>query len=96
MTNRITRKTLEAIAARINAVTNSPMEPHTMGADGKYHAAIGNFHISGSYGGYALHRMVTDGGGVTDVFNVGHQSARNMADRMYAFVRGLEFAEQGV
>jgi hypothetical protein len=96
MTNRITRKTLDAIVARINTMTNSPLEAYTKDADGKYHAAIGNFHISGSYGGYALHRMVTDGGGVTDVFNVGHQSARNMADRMYAFVRGLEFAKQGV
>jgi hypothetical protein len=96
MTNRITRKTLEAIAARINAVTNSPMEPHTVGADGKYHAAIGNFHISGAYGGYCLHRMVTEGGGVTDVFSCGHVPARELADRMYAFVRGLEFAKQGV
>ena len=96
MTNRITRKTLDAIAARINAVTNSPMEPHTMGAEGKYHAAIGNFHISGAYGGYALHRMVTEGGGVTDVFSCGHVPARELADRMYAFVRGLEFAKQGV
>jgi hypothetical protein len=96
MTNRITRKTLDAIVARINTMTNSPSEAYTKDAEGKYRANIGNFHISGSYGGYALHRMVTDGGGVTDVFNVGHQSARNMADRMYAFVRGLEFAKQGV
>jgi hypothetical protein len=96
MSNRITRKTLEAIAARINAVTNSPLESYSKDTQGKYRANVGNFHISGAYGGYCLHRMVNIDGGVTDVFNVGHQSARNMADRMYAFVRGLEFAKQGV
>jgi hypothetical protein len=96
MTNRITRKTLDAIVIRINTMTDSPTWPHSRGEDNKYHANIGNFHISGAYGGYSLYRMVTEGGGVTDVFSCGHVPARELADRMYAFVRGLEFAKQGV
>jgi hypothetical protein len=91
MTNRITRKTLEAIVARINTMTNSPLETYTKGADGKYKANVGNFHISGAYGGYALHRMVNIDGGVSDVFSVGHQPARQVADRLYAFISGLNF-----
>jgi hypothetical protein len=96
MSNRITIKTLKAIAERLNTMTNSPMESYTKGADDKYHANIGHFHISQAYGGYSLHRMVSEGGGVTDIFNCGHTSSRELADRMYAFMRGLEFAKQGV
>ena len=91
MTNRITRKTLDAIVARINTMTNSTSEAYTKGADGKYKANVGNFHISGSYGGYCLHRMVNDAGWVSDVFSVGHQPARQTADRLYAFISGLNF-----
>ena len=96
MTDRITRKTLDAIVARINTITNSPLEAYSKDADGKCKANVGNFHISGAYGGFALHRMVNDSGGVSDVFSGGHVPARELADRMYAFVRGLEFAKQGV
>ena len=91
MSNRITRKTLDAIVARINTITNSPLEEYTKDADGKYRANVGNFHISGAYGGYCLHRMVNIDGGVSDVFSVGHQPARQTADRRYAFISGLNF-----
>jgi hypothetical protein len=91
MPNRITIKTLKAIAERINTMTNSPLESYTKGADGKYQASIGNFHISQAYGGYSLHRMVNEGGGITEIFYGGHMSARELADRMYAFILGLEF-----
>jgi hypothetical protein len=91
MTNRITRKTLDAIVARINTMTNSPLEAYSKDAEGKYRANVGNFHISGAYGGFALHRMVNDAGGVSDVFSGGHQPARQVADRLYAFISGLSF-----
>ena len=96
MSTRITSKTLDAIANRLNKLTNSPLEPYSRNAEGKLQANIGNFHISGAYGGYSLHRMVNISGGVSDVFNCGHMKARELADRMYAYERGIELAAANV
>jgi hypothetical protein len=49
---RITEKMLELSLMRLNAITNSPTEPYTLNDDGKWTANIGNFHLSGAYGGY--------------------------------------------
>ena len=87
--NRITTKQLQAICDRINRVTNSPMEPWTR-IDGQLTANIGNYHLDGAYGGYALEQMVNESGGVRSVFGCGHIPKRELADRMYAFLAGLE------
>ncbi len=88
MTTRITRAHLDAKAATINSLTGSPAEPYRT-VDGKAVANKGNYHISGAYGGYSLHRMATEGGGVSDVFNVGHVPARELAGLMSAYTAGL-------
>jgi hypothetical protein len=88
MSTRITRSFLEAKAATINRMTNSPVESSRM-VNGKYRANVGNYHISGAYGGYCLHRMVNEGGGVSDVFDCGHKSARDLAALMSAYTAGL-------
>jgi hypothetical protein len=88
MTTRITRSFLEAKAATINRMTNSPLESSRI-IDGKYRANVGNYHISGAYGGYCLHRMATEGGGVNDVFNSGHMPARDLAALISAYTAGL-------
>jgi hypothetical protein len=87
---RITLAHLQAIVDRINRETGAPMEPYTIGADGKHHANIGNYHISRAYGGTCLHRMVNDGGGVSDVFGCGHVPARDLANRMHAYLAGID------
>jgi hypothetical protein len=88
MTQRITLAHLEAKAATINGMTKSPEKPYRM-VDGKYRANVGNYHISGAYGGYCLHRMATEGGGVSDVFGIGHIPARELAGLMSAYMAGL-------
>jgi hypothetical protein len=88
MTTRITIKHLDAKADTINRMTNSPVEPSRT-VDGKYCANIGNYHISCAYGGYSLHRMVTEGGGARDVFDCGHIPARQLAALMSAYTSGL-------
>jgi hypothetical protein len=88
MTNRINRAHLEAKAATINRMTNSPLESSRM-VDGKYRANVGNYHISGAYGGYCLHRMSNEAGGCSDVFNCGHITAKNLAALMSAYTAGL-------
>ncbi len=90
MSNRITKKFLQAVCARINAATSSPLESYVKRADGRFDAQIGNYHLSHAYGGVSLHRMVNDGGGVSDVFGCGHIPKRALADRMFAFLAGSE------
>lgn len=88
--DRITVKHLQAIVDRINRLMGTPAEPWTKGEDGKIHANIGNYHLGGAYGGYALDQMVNDGGGVRSVFGCGHIAKRELADRMHAFIVGIE------
>ena len=46
MAQRITQSDLQNVVDRINSVTNSPMQPWEDGT-----AQIGNYHLSGAYGG---------------------------------------------
>ena len=84
MSTRITDKDLDAIAARINRITNSPAAPYI---DGK--AQVGNYHISHAYGGVCLHRMSNTSGGVSSPLSIGHVTKRELANLMYAFICGL-------
>lgn len=84
MTTRITRAHLDAKAQTINSMTKSPSECYTNGKANK-----GNYHISGAYGGYCLHRMCNESGGVSDVFSCGHVPARELAGLMSAYAAGL-------
>jgi hypothetical protein len=91
MQNRITRAHIVAKAAIINRMTNSPAESSRL-VDGKYVSNVGNYHISGAYGGVCLHRMCNESGGVRDVFDCGHVPARKLADLMSAYIAGLNDA----
>lgn len=90
MTRRITLSDLEAIVARINRETGSPAEPYTKGNDGRHRANVGNYHLSRAYGGFALHRMVSEGGGVSDVLRCGHVPARELQSLMFAWLAGRD------
>ena len=92
MTQRITLTQLEAIIARINRAAGTPAEPYALGADGKHHAQPGTYHLSRAYGGFCLHRMSNTGGGVLDVFGCGHVPARDLANRMFAYLAGFDDA----
>jgi hypothetical protein len=93
MSTRITRAHLDAKVNTINTMTNSPFVPYRT-VDGKAVANKGNYHISGAYGGYSLHRM-TEGGGASNVFSIGHVSARELAGLMSAYIAGLYDATKG-
>lgn len=90
MTQRITRAHLESKAQTINSITKSPAESYTNGK-----ANVGNYHISGAYDGYCLHRMCNESGGVSDVLSCGHVSARQLAALMSAYTAGLYDATKG-
>ena len=86
---RITISHLQAVCDRINRATGSPLRPYVKCDDGKHHPQLGCYHLSRAYGGYSLHRMGTDDGGVSDVFGCGHVPARDLANRMHAFLDGI-------
>lgn len=88
--NRITEKQLEAVCARINRATGSPLETYTRQEDGRLKANVGNYHISHAYGGVALHRMSNESGGVTTPFGMGHEPKRALIEKMWAFLAGIE------
>lgn len=89
---RITRKHLEPLVNRLNTLAGTPLEPYTKGEDGKLRANIGNFHLSGAYGGHSLHQMANECGGIRDVFSCGHIPARDLYERIHAFLCGIEYA----
>lgn len=92
---RISVKNLEAVCARINRTVNGrEMAPWTLDEAGNYRATIGAYTLDGAYGGYSLHRIVNEGGGVTDVFGIGHVPKRELYHAMHAFLRGLEACEE--
>ena len=92
MNDRITNKTLDAIATRINNLTKSPLKPYAPHIEGqRVIPQAGNYHISHAYGGVCLHRMSMTQGctGVTDVFRCGHIKKRYLAERMWSYLDGL-------
>jgi hypothetical protein len=83
MIARVTAAQLEAAVNRLNRITGSPQQPYANGLPRE-----GNYHLSGSYGGWALHRMTKDGG-TFDVLNTGHINKRDLINRMYAYTNGI-------
>ena len=89
---RITIKHLEAIARRLNKMTNSP----TTYMDANRNILVGHFHIDRAYGGFSLCRTDNSSGGVTQPMGyAGHVPARELYERMHAFMAGIEFAIRG-
>ncbi len=92
MSRRVTIKDLQMIVDRINHITKSPLESYIKDSSGKYVAQPGNYHLDGAYGGYSLHRMCNEGGGVSDVLRVGHVSKPELQKLMFAYIEGLSEA----
>lgn len=95
MSNRITKSNLNGVIELLNRVTNSPAEPYVKVGD-KYTAQVGNYHLSSAYGGYSLHHMANESGGVRDVFSRGHMPARELYELIHAYRRGFELGSAKV
>lgn len=90
--NRITKKQLIARIETINSILQRPATPYSQ-VEGKLTANIGNFSLSQAYGGFGVHLMVNENGGVsTPVWN-GHITARDAYERLSAFIAGLTFSK---
>lgn len=86
---RITKAHLEGAARSINKITGNPETVWERRGDGTLKATVGNYHISYAYGGVCLHQMVSESGGVRDVFDCGHVSRRDLWNRIRAYQDGL-------
>jgi hypothetical protein len=84
MKQQVTQAQLMEVVDRINRITGSPMTPYT---DGKIN--IGNYHLSGAYGGVCLHRMHNQGGGVSSPLSTGHIPKRELLNLMHSYIMGL-------
>lgn len=84
----ITIKFLKAQVDRLNRETNNPPAPYVRDGE-KLVTQLGNYHLSGAYSGYSLHRMETDGGGTSDVFGCGHVPKRDLSARISAMICGI-------
>lgn len=89
---RTSIKTLQSLVETINSITKSPATPYTRRKTGGVKANVGNFNLSQAYGGYCLHRMHNEGGGVTTPLMSCHVSARECEAALRAFISGLDFA----
>ena len=89
---RISIKHLEATVLILNQVTNQPITPYS-NADGKFVANVGNYHLSGAYGGYQLHQMANEGGGVRDALHCGYTTKTKLYDLICAYRKGIELSE---
>ena len=88
MADRITKEMLERRVSIINEMTGSPSEAIT---DRNWN--VGSYCLSGAYGGHALERIVSEGGGVTSIFNCGYVSKRELFNLMGAFIEGFRAAK---
>lgn len=91
---RITVKHLQGMINRLNRLTNSPAEPYGKDEHGKFKANIGCFHLSHAYGGVQLDRICNEAGGVSTPLGLGHGPKRDLYDRIYAYIRGIEDAQE--
>lgn len=87
---RVTMKQLEAVVRRINEACATPAKPYERVGD-RFVPQAKCYHLSGAYGGYALHQMCDTGSGVRDLFG-GHMPKRELYELMHAFLRGIEAA----
>jgi len=87
--DRITQRYLDSFCERINAAQNTPAKPYERIND-KLIGQVGNYHISGAYGGVSLHQMSNESGGARDVFSCGHITKRDLYNRMRAYLVACE------
>ena len=92
---RVTIADLEAVCRRINRTVNGTDETPVWTMDDTCRkspvANIGVFYLDGAYGGYALYRIMSEGGGVTDVLGTGHTTKRGLQARMFSFLEGIDY-----
>ena len=87
--DRITQRHLDSLCERINSAHKTPAAPYAR-IDDKLIGQVGNFHISGAYGGVCLHQIANESGAARDVFSCGYITKRDLYNRMRAYLVACE------
>lgn len=91
MAQRTTVKDLEQLVRIIERAHGyDPDEAIWKRAEGRNVATIGRFYLDGAYGGYALYRIVTEGGGVSDISRIGHVPKRELETFLRGYLADLD------
>lgn len=85
----ITIKDLERSIETINKLTNNKLEPYTRQSNGATKCNIGNYHLSGAYGGYNMLQISNSSGGCSEPIGSGHVPKRELYIQLRAFIAGL-------
>jgi len=83
---RVTEKQLETLVKRINEAAGTPLEPYVNVA-GKFTAQVGNYHLSGAYGGWKLEQITNAQGGTRDI-TYGYVPKRDLYEQLQAILTG--------
>ena len=86
---RITEKMLQNRVDYLNKVTDNNPRPWEH-VNGNNKANIGNYHLSGAYGGWCLHQMMNESGGVNSTFNCGYLPKRELMGRIDSYILGIQ------
>jgi hypothetical protein len=87
--SRITQKDLEYLVLELNRSTGKPIEPYTKQSDGSFKSNTGCYILDYAYGGVALNKLVTDGGGVMRISKDGYGTKRQLHDFIVAILTGM-------
>jgi len=90
---RITKKQLEFVTAKINSATSSPPDRFTDRNTNNHINLVtnkGHYYIQGAYGGYQLQRIVNRGGGAQDITRGGFIPKRDLYYQLWAFYDGIQ------
>jgi len=86
---QITQTMLRGKIDLLNELTGNPSNRFEI-VDGKYRSQTGNYYLSMQNGGYALYRIVNEGGGINDIFSRGHGTKRELYEMICAYISGIE------
>jgi len=86
--NRVTKEMLEDLTERINIAAGESPQAWTQQEDGRYRAIVGTYVLDYAYGGVALARMTSEGGGEINI--IGRGTKRETYRALQGFLSGLE------
>jgi len=79
MKKSVTIADLENALRDLNTQKGFPLAPYKSGTN---KANIGNFHLSRAYGGFNVHQIANEAGGVTEPSGGGHVTKRECLARI--------------
>ena len=75
--------TIKMLEKQVNNLNKS------VGHKNASYSEIGSYVLDYAYGGISLHKYVNANGAISDVLGCGHITKRDLFNRIYAFIAGI-------